>query len=61
MKLEAMNPKSYQLISPGADGEYGWGGVLNTAMEMVETSSNPNFGRYAERDNITNFKGGTVN
>lgn len=54
---EAFNPKTYQLVSPGADGEYGWGGVLNTAMEMVE----PRAERYFERDNITNFKGGTIN
>lgn len=54
---EAFNPKSYQLISPGIDGEYGWGGVLNGSMELAE----PRTDRFVERDNITNFKGGTLN
>ena len=54
---EAFNPKSCQLISPGIDGEYGWGGVLDTDMQMHE----PRAERYFERDNITNFKGGTLN
>jgi general secretion pathway protein G len=55
--LEAFNPKSFQLISPGIDGEYGWGGVLNTSMELAE----PRTERTYERDNITNFKGGVLN
>ena len=54
---EAFNPRSFQLISPGMDGEYGWGGVLNTDMELNE----PRPERAYERDNITNFKGGTLN
>lgn len=53
----AFNPKSFQLISPGYDGEYGWGGTLTGDMELVE----PRAERYFERDNITNFKGGTIN
>ena len=53
----AFNPKSCQLISPGSDGEYGWGGTLSADMEMIE----PRAERYSERDNITNFKGGTIN
>ncbi len=56
-KLEAFNPKSFQLISPGMDGEYGWGGVLNGDMDLIE----PRPERAPERDNITNFKGGTIN
>ena len=55
--LDALNPKTFQLISPGADGEYGWGGVLSQDSEMIETQPQ----RYFERDNITNFKGGTIN
>lgn len=55
--LEAFNAKSFQLISPGIDGEYGWGGVLNTSMELAE----PQTERTFERDNITNFKGGVLN
>ena len=67
----AFNPKSCQLISPGNDGEYGLGGVLNTGMEMSEAiKQDPqpatfpmynNKDRTFERDNITNFKGGTIN
>ena len=53
----AFNPKSCQLISPGVDGEYGWGGVLNTGMSLAE----PRPERVQERDNITNFKGGKIN
>jgi prepilin-type N-terminal cleavage/methylation domain-containing protein len=55
--LPAFNEKSCQLISPGVDGEYGWGGVLSTGMEVNE----PQQERFVERDNITNFKGGTLN
>ncbi|RLS37439.1 MAG: prepilin-type N-terminal cleavage/methylation domain-containing protein [Planctomycetota bacterium] len=51
------NAKSFQLISPGMDGEYGWGGVLSGDMELLE----PRPERAFERDNITNFKGGTIN
>lgn len=69
---EAFNPKSFQLISPGVDGEYGLGGVLSTSMEMAESIKNdtpppltfPNYNNSArsfERDNITNFKGGALN
>ena len=69
----AFNPKSFQLISPGFDGEYGLGGTLDGNMEMTEIikkQSTPapwvfpdydNSKRLFERDNITNFKGGTLN
>ncbi len=67
----AFNANSCQLISPGVDGEYGWGGVLDTDMEMSEAiKADPqpatfplynNQERNFERDNITNFKGGTLN
>ena len=53
----AFNEKSYQLISPGFDGEYGTGGLLSGDMELLD----PQPARSAERDNITNFKGGTLN
>ena len=53
----AFNAKTFQLISPGFDGEYGWGGILSTNMELNE----PRPERAFERDNITNFKGGTLN
>lgn len=54
---ERFNPRTYQLISPGVDGEYGWGGILSANMELLE----PRAERIFERDNITNFRGGTLN
>lgn len=48
---QAYNPKSFQIISAGMDGDYGTGGVLDDTLP-------PN--RAAERDNITNFKGGRL-
>jgi len=44
---------SFQLISPGEDGEYGTGGVYS---EGEDLSGN----RRIEADNITNFSGGTL-
>tara|TARA_R110002111_G_scaffold262702_1_gene340347 strand:- start:54455 stop:55408 length:954 start_codon:yes stop_codon:yes gene_type:complete len=45
--------KSYQIISPGADNQYGVGGNYD---------ANKNFpaGRTEEADNITNFTGGSL-
>jgi prepilin-type N-terminal cleavage/methylation domain-containing protein len=45
---------SYQLISPGEDGEYGTGGTY-TPDEDFPTD------RRVEADNITNFSSGTLN
>lgn len=45
------NQKSYQIISPGLDGDYGDGGLYNG-----ETHGN-----LEDRDNITNFRGGELN
>jgi prepilin-type N-terminal cleavage/methylation domain-containing protein len=45
---------SYQLISPGEDGEYGVGGAYTPDEDL------PN-DRRAEADNITNFSSGTLN
>jgi general secretion pathway protein G len=45
------NPKTYQIISPGFDAEYGAGGFYNG-----DQATTP-----AERDNITNFKGSRLN
>jgi len=48
-----LNLQSYQLISPGADTDYGTAGEYN--------GSGVDATRPAERDNITNFKGGRLN
>lgn len=45
------NPKSFQIISAGFDGEQGSGGALDVGLPP---------GRAVERDNITNFKGGRL-
>lgn len=50
---DPLNPKSYQLISPGFDFEYGTGGDYDGNAITAP-------GRAAERDNITNFRGGEL-
>lgn len=45
--------KSYQIISPGADSEYGTGGIYAPDKNFPAT-------RTAEADNITNFVGGSL-
>lgn len=48
--------KSFQIISPGADGAYGVGGEFD-----LETADTMLLGpREPERDNITNFDSGTL-
>lgn len=48
-------PNSFQIISPGADGQYGIGGHYNaeTAGTLLGTGATPD--RRAEQDNMTNF------
>lgn len=48
-----LNLQSHQIISPGADTEFGTGGVYD--------GDNVPSARANERDNITNFKGGRLN
>jgi len=50
------NGKSFQIISPGADNEYGIGGRFDTDSAQTDFASN----RTPERDNITNFNGGVL-
>ena len=53
---KAFKPKSYQIISPGFDGDYGQGGQYDPDNAGgVLTGA-----RDAERDNITNFHGGLL-
>lgn len=61
----AWNAKGFQIISAGADGEWGVGGEVS-AEEGVRTydgtdTYRQNSARSKERDNITNFKGGRLN
>ena len=44
---------TFQLISPGSDGEYGAGGPFSPDEDLDST-------RGQEGDNITNFSGGTL-
>jgi hypothetical protein len=56
----------YQLISPGFDGDYGYGGYCHgqngclTQDAYVDPAGRKDVIQY-ERDNITNFKGGRLN
>lgn len=50
------NPKTFQIISPGIDGEYGPGGLYNPASADTALLGS----RELERDNITNFSNGTL-
>ena len=49
----AYQKESHQIISPGFDGEYGIGGEWQSEYSFSAA-------RDAERDNITNFHGGTL-
>lgn len=53
--LIAQKPKSYQIISPGADGFYGAGGFFSP------TASNHGLTNRRDYDNITNFHTGLLN
>lgn len=50
-----INQNSFQIISPGFDGEYGIGGPFDSKGPRLPEA------RRAERDNITNFSGGMLN
>lgn len=52
----AFKPNGLQLISPGADGIYGIGGLFDPEHANAVLSS----GRIVERDNVTNFMAGTL-
>jgi prepilin-type N-terminal cleavage/methylation domain-containing protein len=57
-------PNSYQLISPGADGRYGFGGVINveakTVKDNLPTGHALKGKSEGDGDNMTNFLGGTL-
>ena len=50
----AQKPKSFQIISPGADGFYGAGGYFSA------TASNHGLTDRRDYDNVTNFHGGLL-
>jgi general secretion pathway protein G len=73
VKPTYLNPQSYQIISAGRDGLYGWGGqFIANATEStlpldLDPSTTPFFPvtvdgtiRNRERDNLTNFKNGSL-
>ncbi len=49
----AHNQKTYQIISPGPDGEYGIGGEYESGKQMKSEQAR-------DRDNITNFSSGPL-
>lgn len=51
-----INPKTFQIISPGADHEFGAGGTYTESA----TSANCNLSNKADYDNLTNFHGGRL-
>ncbi len=63
-----VNPQTYQLISSGLDGQYGPGGMYKAnasagALQFDATATTPAADttlRLRERDNLTNFHGGTL-
>jgi hypothetical protein len=62
--LPAQKPQSFQIISPGYDGNYGVGGVFNpnlTNSGLISSfnGGNPVFDTDAY-DNLTNFNGGRL-
>lgn len=50
----ALKPKSFQIISPGADGLYGAGGYFDA------TATGHGITNAPDRDNISNFHGGLL-
>lgn len=59
------NAQSYQIISPGMDREYGRGGWYEKNRGLAVSSDNNDNNRFRdyrlyERDNVTNFSGGTL-
>ena len=63
---EAWKPETYQIISPGQDGEFGLGGPYlpdrTTRNQMLPplVAGGPAVDRSKEYDNITNFSDGTL-
>ena len=58
--LPAQKPQTFQIISPGYDTAYGFGGVYNANLPNAGLTKIPN-GTYPDADNLTNFAGGRLN
>ncbi|MBI3865192.1 MAG: type II secretion system protein [Planctomycetia bacterium] len=58
--LPAQKPQTFQIISPGYDGDYGYGGVHNDSLPNSGLQRNTATGKYPDADNITNFSGGRL-
>lgn len=56
----AWNAKSFQIISAGRDGAWGYGGEVTDSGIPTGGLGTYRTDRAAERDNIVNFKGGTL-
>lgn len=58
---QAYNPKSFQIISPGSDRQYGSGGPYDPEAGFLNGAGAVDPARAAvEADNITNFHGGRL-
>jgi prepilin-type N-terminal cleavage/methylation domain-containing protein len=57
----AHKPQTFQIISPGYDGEYGAGGVFNPDLPNSGLTDVSNMPDRAAFDNITNFHTGRLN
>jgi prepilin-type N-terminal cleavage/methylation domain-containing protein len=56
--LPAQKPQSWQIISPGYDASYGWGGVYNNS--ATTTLPNNGLNNADDYDNLTNFASGRL-
>ncbi|MBX6315377.1 MAG: hypothetical protein IRY99_21075, partial [Isosphaeraceae bacterium] len=52
-----INPNTFQIISAGADGLYGWGGqyIANSTGDKLPANANGGQQRDREQDNLSNF------
>lgn len=57
--LSPQKPQTFQIISPGYDGEYGFGGVFNLTLPNSGLTADAR-NQYPDGDNLTNFHGGRL-
>ena len=56
----AQRPQSFQIISPGYDTNFGFGGVFNTNLANSGLTAPDGSADIAAYDNLTNFNGGRL-